>query len=446
MGDVQDILGLERPPTPELTKEAILGSSDKLKKKQMQMSTPKVSKRPEGMPREVFALLCNDSKGVPPVFPTDTGQGYKQTKAKLGMRKVRPWKWMPFTNPGRTDGAVFHHWRRVADEGKEYPFAKFNKKVPVPSYTDDEYNQHLQTTGWTKEETNHLIDLAKRFDLRFIVMKDRFDKEKFTDRSVEELKERFYTIQTTLTKVRSTSPPEGKPYVFDADHERRRKEQLKRIYERTQKQIEEEQSLVTEYRRIEARKKERDKKTQDLQKLITAADSQSENRRIEKKLPKKKLQQQLTRPRVDTVAVESTGIKFPDMKGSGVSVRSQRMKMPANVGQKKIKGVEQLLQELGVELNPMPTEEICTHFNELRSDMVLLHELKAAFSTCEFELQTLRHQYEALCPGKTLDIPVLSESQTVSSSENDGGKQKINLEIIDVVGSPGTPNSSTHLN
>lgn len=48
-------------------------------------------------------------------------------KAKLGMRKVRPWKWMPFSNPARTDAAVFHHWRRVADEGKEYPFAKFNK-------------------------------------------------------------------------------------------------------------------------------------------------------------------------------------------------------------------------------------------------------------------------------------------------------------------------------
>lgn len=55
------------------------------------------------------------------------GQGYKQLKAKLGMKKVRPWKWMPFTNPARKDGAVFHHWRRVADEGKEYPFAKFNK-------------------------------------------------------------------------------------------------------------------------------------------------------------------------------------------------------------------------------------------------------------------------------------------------------------------------------
>lgn len=55
-------------------------------------------------------------------------------KAKLGMKKVRPWKWMPFTNPARKDGAVFHHWRRVADEGREYPFAKFNKVSPVNTH------------------------------------------------------------------------------------------------------------------------------------------------------------------------------------------------------------------------------------------------------------------------------------------------------------------------
>lgn len=56
-----------------------------------------------------------------------TGQGYKSVKAKLGMKRVRPWKWMPFTNPARKDGAVFYHWRRTCDEGKEYPFAMFNK-------------------------------------------------------------------------------------------------------------------------------------------------------------------------------------------------------------------------------------------------------------------------------------------------------------------------------
>lgn len=124
MADVRDILDLERAPTPEITRESILG--DKQKKKFV-LNATKQTKRPEGMHREVFALLYNDNKDVPPLFPTDTGKGYKSNKAKLGMRKARPWQWMPFQNPARTDDAVFYHWRRVTDEAKEYPFAKFNK-------------------------------------------------------------------------------------------------------------------------------------------------------------------------------------------------------------------------------------------------------------------------------------------------------------------------------
>lgn len=47
-------------------------------------------------------------------------------------------------------------------------------------------------------------------------------------------------------------------------------------------------------------------------------------------------------------AIETAGIKFPDYKNSGVSLRSQRMKLPANVGQKKSKGIEQMLQDMGL--------------------------------------------------------------------------------------------------
>ena len=36
-----------------------------------------------------------------PIVPSDTKQGYKQMKARIGSSKVRPWKWMPFTNPAR---------------------------------------------------------------------------------------------------------------------------------------------------------------------------------------------------------------------------------------------------------------------------------------------------------------------------------------------------------
>lgn len=85
--------------------------------------------------------------------------------------------------------------------------------------------------------------------------------------------------------------------MFDAEHEKKRKEQLKKLYDRTNEKVEEEQTLLNELRKIEMRKKEREKKTQDLQKLITAADNSAEaGRRTsmggEKKGPKKKIQPQ----------------------------------------------------------------------------------------------------------------------------------------------------------
>ena len=58
-------------------------------------------------------------------------KSYKQMKAKLGMRKVRPWKWMPFKNPARKDDLVLYHWRRATEKGQDYAFAKFNKKLEV---------------------------------------------------------------------------------------------------------------------------------------------------------------------------------------------------------------------------------------------------------------------------------------------------------------------------
>ena len=36
------------------------------------------------------------------------------------------------------------------DEGKEYPFAKFNKSIEVPTYTEVEYQHHLVSAGWTR--------------------------------------------------------------------------------------------------------------------------------------------------------------------------------------------------------------------------------------------------------------------------------------------------------
>nr|CAG4644828.1 EOG090X076S [Leptodora kindtii] len=459
MADVLDILELERPATPEVTKESIMGLGAQKKVK----TKPKaeVLKKPEGMARELFNLLVNDNKDVAPLFPTDTGKGYKQVKAQLGVRRVRPWKWMPFINPARKDGAVFHHWRRATDEVKEYPFAKFNKQVQVNSYNDQEYQQLLSTEGWTKSETDHLLELCRQFDLRFIIIYDRWDKNKYSNKTVEDMKERYYDICNILNKARQTSGAEVKCINYDADNEKRRKEQLKRLFERTTEQVEEEQNLLQELRKIEARKKDRERKTQDLQKLITAADggagtvgeqTPARGTPPDKKQPVRK-KTAVSTPKakvneivVPTVETPTTGIKFPEFKTSGVFLRSQRMKLPPSVGQKKSKAIEQMLTELGLEVNPMPTDEICQHFNELRSDLVLLYELKLGLSTCEYELQALRHQYEALAPGKTLDIPttLLSNNESRLGGEElqpvaTMSRPKALSEIIDVIGPATTP-------
>lgn len=69
MADILDILDIEQPAAAEITRDSIL-HGDKMKKKYV---TAKAVRRPEGMHREVFALLYKDNKDLPPLLPTDTG-------------------------------------------------------------------------------------------------------------------------------------------------------------------------------------------------------------------------------------------------------------------------------------------------------------------------------------------------------------------------------------
>ena len=137
---------------------------------------------------------------------------------------------------------------------------------------------------------------------------------------------------------------------------------------------------------------------------------------------------------------DTGGIKFPDFKASGVYLRSQKMKLPPSVAQKKTKAIEQLLEHFRVDANPVPSESMCNDFNDLRSDMVLLYELKSHLGSCEQELYTLKAQYETLNPGKTLEIPERLRPHSQPSSNTVGKPLNKNIsDIIDVVGTGNTP-------
>ena len=438
--DVRDILDIKVDEPRTKTKASII--SEKQKKKTV--TKKHVFKRPEGMHRELYALLYHDNRDKPPMLPSDTMPTYQTAKAKLGCTVVRPWKWMAFTNPARSDGAIFNHWRRAEDEGKDYSFAKFNRKIQIPVYSEQEYHQHLTRDDWSQDETDHLLDLCKRFDLRWHVIFDRYDHSRYPrekTRGLEDLKERYYGICNNLRKVRRQPGEDIDEIVYDADHERRRRQQLARLFARTEEQVEEEAMLIQELKRIEARKKEREKKSQDLQKFI-AFDSNNEGmRRVERKSTKKRLSSGAHKKDgagADNRSADSMyGIKFPDYKSAGVMLRSQMAKLPTSVGQKKAKFLEMQLSDLKVEAHPMPSDDVVQVFNRLRSDIVYLYDLKIAYANDEMELQTLRYKWDALAPGHLPPVGEIKKSSNTPKTSKvvAAVKSESSDQVIDV-GSP----------
>ena len=63
-------------------------------------------------------------------------------------------------------------------------------------------------------------------------------------------------------------------------------------------------------------------------------------------------------------------------------------------------GVKTYVSQNSVRLMTFDFQAMCNEFNELRSEMVLLYELKNALAACEQELHSLKGQFEAACPGK----------------------------------------------
>ena len=170
----------------------------------------------------------------------------------------------------------------VSSAAPDYYFAKFNVMVNVPEYTDEEYENHLQHPDWSKDETDYLFDLCRQYDLRWIIIGDRYDYQVLqptaeevesaeppsepTDsllsrtkpRTVEYLKARYYQVSAALLALRrpvqDMTPEEFAQHEilakYSASTEMRRKEIATNLANRTSAEVEEEAILLTELRRI----------------------------------------------------------------------------------------------------------------------------------------------------------------------------------------------------
>ncbi|CAG8518260.1 8657_t:CDS:2, partial [Diversispora eburnea] len=106
---------------------------------------------------------------------------------------------------------------------------------------------------WTREETDYLFNLCKKYDLRFMVILDRYEYPN-KERTMEILQVRPMAPGTadkgTLIALNS----------YDKSKEERRKKHLRLLYE---------EELLEEYERIEQNEKRFAKERENLIKLFT---------------------------------------------------------------------------------------------------------------------------------------------------------------------------------
>ncbi len=213
-------------------------------------------------------------------------------------KKVDPWQLAPFKNPARADGVTFSHWSKKTEAPEPYAFARFNRKVDlVARYTVDEYTKLIEPLNddWTKPETDHLWELCEIYDLRFIVIADRYqgpvveseevlrkrdakalskreqrEAKLCRERTVDELKDRYYSVSKVLLESRGNAehPIVKKPFIYD--QEVRRKCNLEKLFMRTKEQHEKERQLLQEAKKIEQKIKKEEKEEKQLRKLIHA--------------------------------------------------------------------------------------------------------------------------------------------------------------------------------
>ncbi len=229
-------------------------------------------------------------------------------KRRLASRKpAAAWELREFRNSARDDASlILRHWRRKdakpepdtatttttdeqgaaaaaapADGVEDSAFAKYNVRVTVPEYSDDQYLQNLQSEDWTREETDYLIGLAREFDLRWPLIWDRYEwnppamnGEAGTDgdeskavvptvraRALEDIKARYYEVAAKIMAVNKPVQYMTQPEYalhelmthYNPQQEKARKEFATNSLSRSREEAREEESLLMEIKRILAR-------------------------------------------------------------------------------------------------------------------------------------------------------------------------------------------------
>jgi DNA methyltransferase 1-associated protein 1 len=329
-------------------------------------------KKQTGMKREIIKLVG----GLPGVVPTGP------SKQMAREDHVQRWVWSNFKNPARVDGLRLSHWQRKEDVDKDYEYAQFNKKIQTVDFSDEEYNSHLKELdpGWTLEETKYLWELCKQFDLRFIVIHDRYEfpcsGQTNSQRTIEELKDRYYSVSRKLLEVRKNFDHPILKSGYNYEQEMKRRACLEKIINRTTEENNQEMEILKQAEEVENKIQKLEKTENNLKNLATMEMTGDLN------YPGQTTQKQ-------SQTFEDYIEQHANSNDSYVYLRSQKLKHPLPISDKIQKKVDLLLKELIIPDKLTPTVRVEQAYDILRNNLVILTSLRKHFDKKDKELERL---------------------------------------------------------
>lgn len=418
----------------------------------------------DGMQRELYSLVGDSASPV-----AITPDSKFKNKASF-LQKAANWKLAEFSPK---PGLNLHHWVRatlVTENANTDRFSKFNVPVNVPQWDDADYKL-FSSEEWSLKETRYLFELASQFDLQWFVIADRYDFEN-KNRSIEDLKERYYQVSIELIKNQPASlelglSPSDEQLIqsmkFPKENELKRKQHLKQLLSRTPKEVAEEEALVLEARKLEAMSEKMLADRKDILRLLDSPQAISSKTRVdlnssagvgqllqdlqsekdkenkEKEKEKKSTSTEpekavnffegrdensfvvrLVRNKLTPREIAACGISYGNTKHAGVYLRSTKI---TPIRQNLLPKVRNVANELGIPLKPvMPTSKICALYDELFQDVNVLLEAKKAQDRLELEIEVLKRA------GKTPKTSTEMEVDTANATSEGSNTNQVNEE------------------
>ncbi|TFK43717.1 hypothetical protein BDQ12DRAFT_675442 [Crucibulum laeve] len=233
-------------------------------------------RKQEGITREVQGLIGGSAAGLAVQY----AKPRLKQKPNLGGSGKTHWELRAFKNKGRSDDLELKHWvKSTTDPTAGYPFAKYNIQSTSYTYSQDEYTRFLDDREWTKEETDYLFSIVREYDTRWYIIHDSYDYPGGMPRTLEDLKDRYYSVCRKLVRNRPWAGDEIsknqliQSFQFDKDRELTRKKYLLSLENRTQEQIVEEEALYIEIKRLEQNERKFKKERDDLLRTLAGVDS-----------------------------------------------------------------------------------------------------------------------------------------------------------------------------